>query len=208
MHDSFVTIAQAGESLFKIKGSRFVGRAWPTDTSTLALKQLSGIARKYHDATHHCFAYRLGIGRDEKFRYSDSGEPSGTAGKPIFQSICDNNLTDILVVVTRYFGGTKLGTGGLQQAYRRSSQEAIQACPFMKRHLARPITARFEYSFQNAVMRYLASNNIKVANSVYADDAELSLHVRLGFVKRFRVDIKNLTRGSARLEESGEIVKV
>lgn len=208
MLDSFRTISADGESLVKVKGSRFFGRAWPVDTTAVIDQRLLDISRRYHDATHHCFAYRLGLGNEEVRRYADAGEPSGTAGKPILRTICDHDLTDILVIVTRYFGGTKLGVAGLQRAYRQSAEETIAACPTSNRYLAKPVAVRFEYTFQNAVMRYLASEKIKIVESTYADDVRLLLRVRLGLIPRFKSEMTNLTRGSVHLEESAEIVKV
>ena len=108
--DSYLTVKTAGQVEIKIKGSKFIGQALPCLSEEEAEATLAGIRKKYYDATHHCYAYKIGMGRNQKFRYSDAGEPSGTAGKPIYDQLEGKGLTNLIVIVIRYFGGTKLGS--------------------------------------------------------------------------------------------------
>ncbi len=123
--DEYRTLQEESRGLYKEKGSRFISIAVPVESAGDVKSQLESLRKQYHDARHHCYAYRLGEPPYE-FRYNDDGEPSGTAGKPIFGQIQSFDLTNILIVVVRYFGGVKLGTGGLIQAYRSAAKEAIE----------------------------------------------------------------------------------
>ena len=125
MHpDSFKTIESPSRGLFKDKGSKFIALAYPVETEEDVFRNLENARKEYYDAHHHCFAYVLGQGR-ESFRLNDDGEPSGTAGKPIYGQILSKDLTNLLVVVVRYFGGTKLGTRGLINAYKGATSDAF-----------------------------------------------------------------------------------
>ena len=116
MDDQYFIIARDSTVEIKIKNSRFIGESRHANSVAEALTRLEGIRKREYSATHHCFAYRVGLGHDPVFKYSDDGEPSGTAGKPIYDYIQGSEVTNLLLVVTRYFGGTKLGTGGLTHA--------------------------------------------------------------------------------------------
>ena len=124
--DSYLTIAAPAEASSRERSSKFLAYAYPVQQEEQIREILDGLRKKYYDATHHCYAWRLGPG-GAAFRANDDGEPSGTAGKPILGQLLSNNLTDCLIVVVRYFGGTKLGVPGLIAAYRESAAEAIAA---------------------------------------------------------------------------------
>ncbi|MDZ7795955.1 MAG: YigZ family protein [Candidatus Marinimicrobia bacterium] len=121
----FRTISRTSESKINIKGSKFLGFAYPLENEEEVNTILASLRKKYYDATHHCYAWQVGYGKDMRFRYHDDGEPSGTAGKPIYMAVTHRELTNILVVSVRYFGGTKLGTGGLARAYGQSASLAL-----------------------------------------------------------------------------------
>jgi uncharacterized YigZ family protein len=125
--DKYYTIKQAEVAEIKVKGSKFIANAAPANNKDDATTFLEQIRSKHFDATHNCFAYQFGWDRNE-FRYSDDGEPSGTAGKPIYLTLGKYDVSDIIVVVTRYFGGTLLGVGGLIRAYSNAAEEVLQMC--------------------------------------------------------------------------------
>ena len=143
--DHYLTVRRMTQSVeTTVKGSKFIGRAYPVKNSSEANKQYQGVKKQYHDASHNCFAYRI----DEKeFRYSDDGEPSGTAGRPILKAIELNNLYKILITVTRYFGGIKLGTGGLARAYSDNVLLTLEEAEIVT-HTAYYTTA-FQTSYEN-----------------------------------------------------------
>ena len=132
IQDSYKSIAEEARGLFKDNGSRFIAHAYPVETEEEVKEIVAALKKEYYDARHHVYAYRLGY-KGDKFRANDDGEPSGTAGRPILGQINSSNLTDILIIVVRYFGGTLLGTSGLIQAYKTSAAEAIAAATIEER---------------------------------------------------------------------------
>lgn len=197
MIDEYITIARPVEAEIKVKASRFIGWAQPVNSAETALDVLETAAKQYYDATHHCYAYQTGVGREMKFRYSDDGEPSGTAGKPIFQVITGNNLTDIIVIVTRYFGGTKLGTGGLVRAYSDCAAETLKQADRVTRLITAPVSFSFPYAETNTVMRIIHAYQGQVRASEYGQLTTLSVELRLSAIEPFRRDLINQTRGQA-----------
>ena len=135
--------------------------------------------KKYYDARHVCYAYMLGAERTE-FRANDNGEPSGTAGKPILGQINSNELTNILIIVVRYFGGIKLGTSGLIVAYKQAAAEAIAAAEIIEKTVDTDITFMFEYPFMNDVMRIVKEENPQIVNQGYDSDCSMTLRTRKG----------------------------
>src|SRR6056297_2588024 len=151
---SYKTIKSKGEGLFKDKGSKFIALAIPVETEEEVKSALEEVRNAYHDARHHCYAYRLGPLMDI-YRANDDGEPSSSAGKPILGQIRSYELTNILIVVIRYFGGIKLGVGGLIQAYKTAAEEAIRNAKIIEKKLHDIYRVSFEYSEINEVMRIL-----------------------------------------------------
>ena len=157
--DEYLTISEPSQGLFKDRGSKFLAFAYPV-TNEQEIKQIQEQLRsEYHDARHHCYAYMLG---PEKlvYRANDDGEPSSTAGKPILGQIRSFDLTNILIVVIRYFGGTKLGVSGLIHAYKTASEEALKSANIIKKTLHDIYELKFEYPLMNDVMRILKEENI------------------------------------------------
>jgi uncharacterized YigZ family protein len=159
--NDYRTLQDISQGLYKEKGSKFIAIAVPLETVDEVKLQLEQLRKRYHDARHHCYAYRLG-GEPYEFRYNDDGEPSGTAGKPIFGQIQSLELTNILIVVIRYFGGVKLGTGGLIHAYRTASRFAIDNGQIITRKWKINVEIRFGYPQMNTVMRVIKDENLRV----------------------------------------------
>lgn len=185
MEDTYKTIAQPSEALFKEKMSRFIAFAIPVRTVEELKVHLDRLQKEYYDARHICYAYMLGHARTE-FRANDNGEPSGTAGKPILGQINSFGLTDILVVVVRYFGGIKLGTGGLIVAYREAAMMALQESEIIEKTVDDEVTVRFEYPFMNDVMRVVKEEGSEIVRQSYDMDCEMVLRIRRAQVDRLR----------------------
>lgn len=147
MPDSFVTLSAPGTGEFKDRGSRFIGYAYPATTEAEALRHLEALRKEHFKARHHCFAWRLGLD-GQRFRANDDGEPSGTAGRPILGQIDAAGLTDVVVIVVRYFGGTLLGASGLIQAYRESAAAALAQAPKVEKI----VQGRFQFTIGYALL--------------------------------------------------------
>lgn len=175
--DVYVSVARPSEVETKVLGSRFIGRAWPV-ASEEAIQQLLAERRRIeYTATHHCSAFRLGPDA-RVFRASDDGEPSGTAGAPILRQIEARDLTDTLVVVTRYFGGTKLGTGGLIRAYGEAAALTLDAAG-QREHIRRErVTLSFDYADTSPALHTLGRFDTETAATRYGDRTEMDVLVR------------------------------
>ncbi|OFX85375.1 MAG: YigZ family protein [Bacteroidetes bacterium GWF2_33_16] len=176
--DEYNTISKPSEGLFKDKGSKFIAKAFPVG-SEIEIKAIQEQLRnEYHDARHHCYAYMLGA--DKKvFRANDDGEPSSTAGKPILGQIKSFDLTNVLIVVVRYFGGTKLGVSGLIHAYKTAAEEALKSAEIIKRTLHDYYILKFDYAAMNTIMRILKEENIEQTDQKF----DLTCSVIINFRK-------------------------
>src|SRR2546428_3575544 len=173
--DSFLTIAKALRAPeLKVKGSRFIADIVPAVSKEEVEKTLRVIRKEFHDATHHCFAYRLGIG-STLTRAADDGEPSGTAGKPILFVLTTNKLTNVLLVVTRYFGGTKLGTGPLARAYAEAAQQALSLSKIIRVHLTDTLSLQVPYDDEPAFGRFLRRMKLEATDVHYLDSVRLQV---------------------------------
>ena len=168
----------------KIKGSRFIARVVPIVSGKDAKSVLGLLRKKYYDATHHCSAFRVGPEGLET-RFHDDGEPNGTAGMPILKQIEAANVTNTLVVVTRYYGGTKLGTGGLARAYGGAAAEALSQVEIVTRVRRVRAIVRFDYADTSPAMFTISRYDIKIDNSTYGDRTELDLLIRRSEASRF-----------------------
>jgi uncharacterized YigZ family protein len=171
--------------LYKDKGSKFYAFAYPVQTIEQIKEILAEKRKEYYDARHVCYAYMLGYERNQ-FRANDDGEPSGTAGRPILGQINSSNLTDILIIVVRYFGGTLLGTSGLIQAYKTSAAEAIAAATIEERIVEKTFVSKFGYQDLNAVMRIMKDFDLAIVNQIQEMDCTLYFRIRLGDIERVR----------------------
>ena len=183
--DTYLTISSVSEALYKDKGSKFYAFAYPVQTIEQIKEILAEKHKEYYDARHVCYAYMLGYERNQ-FRANDDGEPSGTAGRPILGQINSSNLTDILIIVVRYFGGTLLGTSGLIQAYKTSAAEAIAAATIEERIVEKTFVSKFGYQDLNAVMRIMKDFDLAIVNQIQEMDCTLYFRIRLGDIERVR----------------------
>jgi uncharacterized YigZ family protein len=174
----FYTIDRTATAEFKDRGSRFIAYTFPVQSVEDFKKNLEAIKKEHPKATHHCFAYRIGLDNNT-FRVSDDGEPSGTAGKPILGQIDSKNLTNILVIVVRYFGGTLLGVPGLINAYKSAASMALQVTPAIQKSIEINYTLQFDYTQMNEVMMVVKQLNC----TVLAKDMNLFCHLVIGIPK-------------------------
>ena len=177
MDDTYRTIRDLSEGYYTEKRSRFLSFALPVRTPDEVKTLIDAYRKKYYDARHVCWAYMLGPDRTT-FRANDDGEPSSTAGKPILGQINSNNLTDILIIVVRYFGGIELGTSGLIVAYRTAAAEAIAAAHIEERTVDETITITFEYPHLNSVMRIVKEDKPEVLTQSFELTCEMTLRIR------------------------------
>jgi uncharacterized YigZ family protein len=195
--DSFRTISGTAEGYYSEKRSRFIAYAIPAQTAEEVKGLLDAYRRQYYDARHLCWAYMLGSER-QVFRVNDDGEPSSTAGKPILGQINSNGLTDILIVVIRYFGGIELGTSGLIVAYRTAAADAIAHAEIIERTVDEDVSIVFEYPYQNSIMRIVKEENPLILSRRFDADCRLTLRIRKGNAPRLKE--KLLKVESVRLE--------
>ena len=177
LKDSYLTIAEPAEAIYKERSSKFLTYAYPVESEGEIKELLDALRKQYYDATHHCYAYRLGA-HGEMFRANDDGEPSGTAGKPILGQLLSANLTNCLVVVVRYFGGTKLGVSGLIQAYKESTAEVLAVSHIIEKTVDKIITIDFSYISMNGVMRIVKEMNPRIDEQVFDNICKMSLRIR------------------------------
>lgn len=195
MTDLYRTVRNRTEGLYKEKGSKFLSFAMPVQNVDEIKELLSGFRKEYYDARHVCYAYVLGADRKE-WRANDDGEPSGTAGKPILGQINSKELTNVLVVVVRYFGGILLGTGGLITAYKEASADALNKAEVVEKTVDRQISIHFEYPLMNEVMRIVKDTGAQVLEQGYDQDCNMTLNIRLqdvpelvGKLEKLKVDM-------------------
>lgn len=181
--DTYQTIAAPSEGIYTEKRSKFIAMALPVHTVDEVKALLDTYQKKYYDARHVCYAYMLGPERKD-FRSNDNGEPSGTAGKPILGQINSHNLTDILVIVVRYFGGIKLGTSGLITAYRAAAAQAIGAATVVEKTVDEEVTFFFEYPMMNDVMRIVKEEGPSIVSQGYDTDCSMTLRIRRSLMPR------------------------
>ena len=182
--DTYRSISAPSEGLFKDNGSRFIALAYPVETLGQIRDILDSVKKEYHDARHHCFAYRIGLDGGV-FRSSDDGEPSGSAGRQILGQIDSAGLSDILVVVVRYFGGIKLGIPGLIRAYRTSTADALANAATIEKIAGRNIRISFDYIEMNNVMKVLKDLNLPQSNQKYDNLCSMDVRVRLSQLDDF-----------------------
>jgi uncharacterized YigZ family protein len=188
MSDTLLTIAAPAQGAYKEKGSRFLAFAYPVANEAAAKTCLAILRKEYYDATHHCYAYILG--RDQKnFRANDDGEPSGTAGLPILNLLRSRQLTQVLLVVVRYYGGTNLGASGLAKAYKAAAADALDHSQVVERVIYLPLTIRFGYLAMNEVMRVVKEYQLTIAHQHHDNTCTLTVHVREGLWAEVRAKL-------------------
>lgn len=194
----FLSIFKNGQDEFIEKKSKFIGHSFIVYSEEEALEKLEKIKSEYRDATHNCSAYIIGEDRLIQ-RYNDDGEPSGTAGIPMLEVLKKEELTNVLVVATRYFGGTLLGAGGLVRAYTKTAKVAIDAGIVVSMIEHEEIAFSYDYTFHGAITNYLIKNEYIILNENYTDKVEVTLHRRLDDDKLIK-DMMNMTGGGVSYE--------
>ena len=189
--DTYKTIIGVAEGIYTEKRSKFIAIAIPVHTVEEIKQHLDIYQKKYYDARHVCYAYMLGHERKD-FRANDNGEPSGTAGKPILGQINSNGLTDILIVVVRYFGGIKLGTSGLIVAYKAAAAEAIANATIIEKTVDDEIAVAFEYPFMNDVMRIVKEEEPEILEQSHDMDCLMKLRIRRSMMGKLRARLEKV----------------
>ena len=189
--DIYKTISALAEGQYTEKRSKFLAFAIPVSSVDEVKEHVAEYCKKYYDARHVCYAYMIGADR-EVFRANDNGEPSGTAGKPILGQINSNELSNILIIVVRYFGGVKLGTSGLIVAYRLAAAEAIAAAEIIEKTVDEEVTFGFEYLFMNEVMRIVKEENPQIVSQGFDNDCTMTLRIRKDAMPRLKARLEKV----------------
>ena len=189
--DTYNSIEAPSEGLFKDNGSRFIAKAYPVESEEEIKQIVAAIRKEYHDARHHCYAWRLGLD-GAAWRANDDGEPSGSAGRPILGQIDSAGLSDILVVVIRYFGGIKLGIPGLIRAYKTSTADALANARVTEKVAGRWITLKFPYGSLPAVMKLIKDLELPQRNQSFMTECSLEVRIRRSLEQDFLESIERL----------------
>ena len=183
--DTYRSIAAPSKGIYKELGSKFLALAYPVETEEAAKNIIAALRKEHFDARHHCFAWRLGL-TGELYRFSDDGEPSSTAGRPIYGQLLSQELSDILVVVVRWFGGVKLGVPGLIRAYKTATQDALANATIIEKVAGETFIVQFGYLQMNDVMKVLKEMGIAPLRQEFDLDCRLEVRVRLNQIEEFR----------------------
>lgn len=178
--NNYKTIKTVSQGLYKEKGSKFISFAYPVTDESQVKTIIAGLKKEYYDARHHCYAYRIGADGD-KSRAVDDSEPSSTAGKPILGQLLSNELTNILIVVVRYFGGTKLGVSGLIQAYKEAASSAIQNSEIITKDVEAIFNITFGYLEMNSVMKIIKDYSIDISNQEFDNSCQMKIRIKKEF---------------------------
>ena len=197
-NDEFLIIKKRCRYEDKIKSSKFIATAMPVDSEESADNFISEIKKEFHDATHNCTAWRIGSLSKPFFRFNDDGEPSGTAGKPILKAIESNELINICIVVTRYYGGTKLGTGGLMRAYGDTADKALKAGEIEKKHKTQNLTFTVSFDFTNVIHNIASNFKAKIKDTKYGDDVTFDIEIRGSKFSSFKDKLIEATNGQVK----------
>lgn len=177
--DTYKTIAAPVEEvIFKEKSSKFLGYAFPVTSEEEIKAHLEAVKKAHFSARHWCYAWQLGYGRHQRYRANDDGEPNNTAGIPIYGQIQSFELTNVLVIVVRYFGGIKLGVGGLVQAYKTTAQLTLQETEIEEKLITEELVINFDYPLMNKVMRVVKEQNLTITAQHLTESCELHLAIR------------------------------
>lgn len=203
MKEQFRQVYKAGEGEIIEKKSRFIAHVLPVSSEEEAFSYIEQYKKQYWDARHNCYAFRVGYDQPV-LRFSDDGEPSGTAGKPILEVITGQELFNVLIIVTRYFGGVLLGTGGLVRAYTEASKAGLDNSIVVMKKLGKELLLTTNYTDIGRLQYYFAQEQVDVADTIYEDVVKVTLYVPHSALYATKKHISELTSGQARLEELGE----
>ncbi|BDS10037.1 IMPACT family protein [Aureispira anguillae] len=191
MSDTYLTIAEPSIGEYKEKGSKFLAYTFAVYSEEDVKKRLEEVKKEHFKARHHCYAYRIGLD-GKRFRANDDGEPSGTAGRPILGQIDSFGLSNVLSVVVRYFGGTKLGTSGLKRAYKESTKDAFEQADIIEKIIEDQFHIIFDYVATSDVMNYLKNEGFTILNAVYEEKTTLTVTIRQNDIARFKESLEKI----------------
>lgn len=194
MSDSYLTLAAPRQHEIKVMASKFIAMGYPLKSVADAAAILGEVRKREHAATHHCFAWTFGIDSVE-FKYSDDGEPSGTAGRPIYQAICGRDLQNVLVIVVRYFGGTKLGTGGLTRAYAQATTELLDKAEIIERLICERLQFAISFHLYDRLQKLIHAEHHVIISQQFRDMVTMELDVRRSRTTEFISQLIELTGG-------------
>ncbi len=196
----FTVKSRNGPFEIKIKGSRFISYIYPVSRQEKAEEILEGLRKEFFNSTHVCFGYRIGEGEEKSVRYSDDGEPSGTAGLPVFNEIKCNGLFNVLIAVIRYYGGTKLGTGGLSRAYRESAKKSIDNSSITETVVCENRQIVIPYGFMSDLMNIVNRFSVKIINKDYTDkNIKIELEIPVNQYEQVSTNLSNFSKGKIKL---------
>jgi len=198
--DFYKTIKSFSSCELKIQKSVFIAQAFPFNNAEDFSAIQSEVRKKYFDSAHNPFAYRIGL-TENQFRFNDDGEPSGSAGKPILDAIDKYELTDIIIFVSRYFGGVKLGVGGLKRAFFDTAEGCLQNAQILEKFLLTKFNISFDYKYISGVMNYIEKNSIHIIENNSGENVNLVCEVRLSKLSNLKENLKNLTSGKFDFKE-------
>lgn len=204
MLDSYIKLIKGGTGEIVEKKSRFIGQVMPVDSEEEAYAFIESIKKKHYDARHNCFAFSIGE-EMPLLRFSDDGEPQGTAGKPILEVITGSGIHNICIVVTRYFGGTLLGTGGLVRAYTDASKAALAECETKLMQRIYPVEIKTNYTDMGKIQYILNTNEIRINDTVFAEDVLFTTEIPVPIKDRILSEITEATGARAQIEVKDEI---
>lgn len=204
--EEYLAVKQEGIGEIIEKKSRFIGHVRAVGTEEEALAMIEQIRKKHYDARHNCFAYSIGTGSQPLLRFSDDGEPQGTAGKPILEVIQGSEIKNICIVVTRYFGGSLLGTGGLVRAYTEAAKAGIEAAEIGKRRLMIEAEIPMEYADLGKLQYLVANTDAKILDTVYEEKVVLKIRVYAPEYERFTAAVQESTGARLQVIKTGEVV--
>ena len=204
MTESYINLLRGGVGEIVEKKSRFIGQIRPVTSEEEAYAFIEEIKKKHYDARHNCFAFSVGVDMP-LLRFSDDGEPQGTAGKPILEVITSSEIHNICIVVTRYFGGTLLGTGGLVRAYTDASKAALLNCETKLIELLIPTEIRTNYTDMGKIQYILGNHEVKILDTIYADDVLMKVNLRKSEAEGIIKEITDATSARAGIETFDEI---
>jgi len=203
VEDAYLTIATESRSEIKVKGSRFIGESFLVQSIDEAIVRLDAVRKREFQATHHCYACMVGLPGSQQYKYSDDGEPGGTAGRPIYDTLAGRGLTNTLVIVTRYFGGTKLGAGGLSRAYSDTARAALELSGVKTNYITRRFRCDLQFPLYDTWLRELHKLGATVVDSQFAERVTLTIEIRAGQAEHLKAGFVQLTSGKGLLEEIG-----
>ena len=198
MEDSYFTIRKKTSSELKISKSKFIAQAIPFKSQLEIPEIIKAFKKEFYDASHHPYGFRVGINKDN-FRFSDDGEPSGSAGKPVLEVIDKHCVTDVIVIVARYFGGVKLGVGGLRRAFFEAADLCLNEAEKIEKLITEKLDLEFDYKYMNQVMNLIESEKIKLLQNSSDEKCKLLLEVRLSKIDKVKTELQSFTNGSIKI---------